>query len=42
MDWTHLVLEMRSKTVIEGKMEGKRRRKRRRKQLKDDLTERRR
>jgi hypothetical protein len=42
MDWTHLALELRSKTVIEEKIEGKRRRQRRRKQLRDDLRVRRR
>jgi hypothetical protein len=42
MDWTHLAMELRSKTVIEDKIEGKRRRQRRRKQLRDDLRERRR
>jgi hypothetical protein len=39
MDWTHLALELRSKTVIKGKSEGKRRRQRKCKQLMDDLTE---
>jgi hypothetical protein len=42
MDWTHIALELRSKTVIVEKIEGKRRRQRRRKQLRDDLRERRR
>jgi len=41
MDWTHIALELRSKTVIEEKIDRKRSRQRRRKKIRENLRERR-
>jgi len=41
MDWTHIALELRSKTVVEEKIDRKRSRQRRCKQIRANLRERR-